>query len=100
LFQKFVFQDILSNAKVEDLFSPQIEQLLSDLCRLSRSHSDQLPPIKPLLDDLAELERRFYQFKCFERLSGCPKRSSLQQVKLQFEEILRNVNRSLSFWPL
>ncbi|XP_017050072.1 rab3 GTPase-activating protein catalytic subunit [Drosophila ficusphila] len=84
--------DILSNAKVEDLFSSQIEQLLTDLCRLSRSHSDQLPPIKPFLDDLAELERRFYQFKCFERLSGYPKRSSLQQVKLQFEEILRNEN--------
>uniref|UniRef100_A0A6P4E1V2 Rab3 GTPase-activating protein catalytic subunit n=1 Tax=Drosophila rhopaloa TaxID=1041015 RepID=A0A6P4E1V2_DRORH len=58
--------DILSNADVEDLFCSQIERLLTDLCRLSRSHSDQLPPIKPLLDDLAELERRFYQFKCFE----------------------------------
>ncbi|KAI8043527.1 hypothetical protein M5D96_004859 [Drosophila gunungcola] len=84
--------DILSNAKVEDLFSPQIEQLLTGLCRLSRSHSDELPPIKPLLDELAELERRFYQFKCFERLSGYSKRSSLRQVKLQFEEILRNEN--------
>ncbi|XP_043641034.1 rab3 GTPase-activating protein catalytic subunit [Drosophila teissieri] len=84
--------DILSNAKLDDLFSSQIEKLLSDLCRLSRSHSDELPPIKPLLADLAELERRFYQFKCFERLSGCPKKSSLQQVKLQFEEILRNDN--------
>ncbi|XP_020803187.1 rab3 GTPase-activating protein catalytic subunit [Drosophila serrata] len=84
--------DILSNANVEDLFNSQIEQLLADLCRLSRSHSDELPPLKPLLDDLAELERRFYQFKCFERLSGCPKRSSLSQVKLQFEEILRNEN--------
>ncbi|XP_017075828.2 LOW QUALITY PROTEIN: rab3 GTPase-activating protein catalytic subunit [Drosophila eugracilis] len=84
--------DILSNAKVEDLFSPQIEQLLTDLCRLSRSHSDQLPSFKPLLDDLAELERRFYQYKCFERLSGYPQKSSLQQVKLQFEEILRKEN--------
>ncbi|XP_039495515.1 rab3 GTPase-activating protein catalytic subunit [Drosophila santomea] len=84
--------DVLSNAKLDDLFSSQIEKLLSDLCRLSRSHSDELPPIKPLLDDLAELERRFYQFKCFERLSGYPKKSSLQQVKLQFEEILRNDN--------
>ncbi|XP_001357035.2 rab3 GTPase-activating protein catalytic subunit [Drosophila pseudoobscura] len=84
--------DICINAKVDDLFSPQIEQLLTDLCRLSRSQSDDLPPIGPLLDDLAELERRFYQFKCFERLSGYPKKSTLDQVKLQFLEILRNDN--------
>ncbi|SPP79972.1 rab3 GTPase-activating protein catalytic subunit [Drosophila guanche] len=84
--------DVFSNAKVDDLFSPQIEQLLADLCRLSRSQSDDLPPIAPLLDDLAELERRFYQFKCFERLSGYPRKSSLEQVKLQFLEILRNEN--------
>ncbi|XP_030383512.1 rab3 GTPase-activating protein catalytic subunit [Scaptodrosophila lebanonensis] len=85
--------DLFNNAQVEDVFSAQIEQWLSDLCRLSRAHgSDEMPLIKGALDDLAELERRFYQFRCFERLSGYPKRSTQAQVKRQFEEILKNDN--------
>ncbi|XP_023031592.1 rab3 GTPase-activating protein catalytic subunit [Drosophila willistoni] len=86
--------DIFSIAHVEDLFSTQVEQLLGDLCRLSRSNSDTAHSVnyQNLLDDLSELERRFYQFKCFERLSGYPRRSSREQVKQQFKEILKNDN--------
>ncbi|XP_030555052.1 rab3 GTPase-activating protein catalytic subunit isoform X2 [Drosophila novamexicana] len=84
--------DIYSNAHVEDLFSSHIEQLLNDLCRVSRAHTNELPNVRNLLEDLAELERRFYQFKCFERLAGYPKCSSLAEIKRQFEEILKNEN--------
>ncbi|XP_034098224.1 rab3 GTPase-activating protein catalytic subunit [Drosophila albomicans] len=84
--------DIYSNAHVEDVFSSHIEQLLNDLCRLSRSHSNEPPNLEAFLSNLAELERRFYQFKCFERLAGYPKRSNLAQIKQQFDEILKNEN--------
>lgn len=78
---------------MEDLFGPRIDQLLNELCRISRGHSiNGLPNVAAFIEELAELERRFYQFKCFERLAGYPRRSSRAQVKQQFEEILKHEN--------
>lgn len=86
-------QEIYSNAQVEDLFGTHIEQLLNDLCRISRGQgTNEVPNVRGFIEEFAELERRFYQFKCFERLAGFPKRSSRAQVKQQFEEILKHEN--------
>lgn len=86
-------QDIYSHAQVEDLLGTHIEQLLNDLCRISRGHStNELPNVSGFIEQFYELERRFYQYKCFERLADYPKRCSRAQVKQQFAEILKHGN--------
>lgn len=86
-----------------------MDEILADLSRFSRDvelvevpsttgetvrnpeskYTLQLPNPQPLLKKIEQLERYFYQYKCFECLPGL-KELPLEQIHEKFREILKN----------
>ncbi|XP_075153598.1 RAB3 GTPase activating protein subunit 1 [Haematobia irritans] len=103
-------KDIFLNSHVLELFSQNIDEILADVSRFSRdvelveieknssAHKPltpehkyvlQLPDPKPILKKIEQLERNFYQYECFENLSGI-KDLPLTRIQEKFLEILNN----------
>nr|XP_014095942.1 rab3 GTPase-activating protein catalytic subunit isoform X5 [Bactrocera oleae] len=96
------FKDILQTEKILDLFEYKIEALLTDLCLISRAveiigiEGSDIQQTKSqfenLIKKLEEYEVQFYQYKCFEQLTGYPNNITFEEAKCKFKEIIENQN--------
>ncbi|XP_011194771.2 rab3 GTPase-activating protein catalytic subunit [Zeugodacus cucurbitae] len=97
------FKTILENERILDIFESKIEALLADLCHISRDDEiigakgcdiqQTKSKFEDLIKKLEEYEVQFFQYKCFEQLTGYPGKITLEKVKNKFKEIIENSNR-------
>ncbi|XP_004524726.1 rab3 GTPase-activating protein catalytic subunit [Ceratitis capitata] len=96
------FKDVLETEKIFDIFEIKVDELLADLCHLSRNEElfneeissieDATAKIVCLIEKLEKLEAQFFQFKCFERLTGSAECITFGEVKQKFQETIENGN--------
>uniref|UniRef100_A0A0K8UUP4 Rab3 GTPase-activating protein catalytic subunit n=3 Tax=Bactrocera latifrons TaxID=174628 RepID=A0A0K8UUP4_BACLA len=93
------FKGILETEKILDLFEYKIEALLNDLCHISRADDTEVFDIQQtkskmegLIKRLEEYEVQFYQYKCFEQLTGYPDNITFEEIKCKFKEMIENQN--------
>lgn len=102
LMQFLLLQDVLETEKIFDIFEIKVDELLADLCHLSRNEElfneeissieDATAKIVCLIEKLEKLEAQFFQFKCFERLTGSAECITFEEVKQKFQETIENGN--------
>lgn len=75
--------------------------MLADLCHISRDDEivgtkgldiqQKKSKFEDLIKKLEEYEVQFFQYKCFEQLTGYPDNITFEEVKCKFKEIIENL---------
>lgn len=78
-------KDIITYSNILEAFNDQIEEILSDLCKLSRD-TDRIPDnsVIDLLKKIQNLEKTLYQYKNLERLfpNQCPPNEKERKIMI------------------